>query len=75
MYNSSNVHYPDDKVKSKLSAFDAGGGISFVLMPKVTLEVGISYGNAISKFKTYNNEDAKNKVTGIASNVGTSIHL
>jgi hypothetical protein len=74
-YDSSNVHYSDDKVKSKLSAFDAGGGISFVLTPKVTFEVGISYGNAISKYKTHYNEDAKNKVTGVGSNVGFSIHL
>ncbi len=74
-YDSSNVHYSDDKVKSKLSAFDAGGGISFVLTPKVTFEVGISYGNATSKYKTHYNEDAKNKVTGVGSNVGFSIHL
>ncbi|HSO85820.1 MAG TPA: outer membrane beta-barrel protein [Draconibacterium sp.] len=60
-YDSSNIHYPDDKVKSKLATFDAGGEISFVLTHKVTLEVGISYGNAITKYKTYNNEDAKTR--------------
>lgn len=32
-YDASNVQYPDNLVKSKLSAFDAGGWISFVLIP------------------------------------------
>jgi outer membrane protein len=74
-YNSSNVQYPDDKVKSDLTTYDVGGGVSFFLSPKVSLEVEISYGNATSKFKTYYNEDATNKVKGIASSIGFSIHL
>lgn len=74
-YNSSSAGYPDNKVKSNLTTYDVGGGVSFFLTSKVALEVGISYGNASSKFTNYYNEDATNKVKGIASSIGFSIHL
>lgn len=74
-YNSSYAGYPDDKVKSDLITYDVGGGVSFFLSPKVSLELAIAYGNATSKYKTYYNEDAKNKITGIDSSIGFSIHL
>lgn len=74
-YNASYAGYPDEKLKSDLTTYDVGGGISFFLTPKVAVELGISYGNATSKYKNYYNEDAKNKVNGIASSVGFSVHL
>ncbi|WP_319590181.1 outer membrane beta-barrel protein [uncultured Draconibacterium sp.] len=74
-YNSSNAGYSDEKIKSNLTTYDVGGGVSFFLTPKVALEVGISYGNASSKYTNYYNEDATNKVKGIASSIGFSVHL
>ena len=74
-YNPSYAGYSDEKVKSNLSTFDAGGGVSFFITTKVALEVGISYGNATMKYKNHYNEDAKNKVKGLASSIGFSIHL
>ena len=74
-YNSSYAGYPDDKVKSNLTTYDVGGGVSFFLTPKIALEIGISYGNASSKYTNYYNEDATNKVKGIASSIGFSVHL
>jgi len=74
-YNSSYAGYSDEKIKSNLTTYDVGGGVSFFLTPKVALEVGISYGNASSKFTNYYNEDATNKVKGIASSIGFSVQL
>ena len=74
-YEFSNIHYSDDSVKSSLLTFDIGGGVSFILSPKVALELGISYGNANSKFTNHYNEETTNKIKGIGSNLGISILL
>ncbi len=74
-FDASNVHYSDQKVDANLTTFDAGGGVSFFISPRLALELSFLYGSATSKFKTLQNQDAQNKVNGIASSIGVAIHL
>ena len=63
-----------DKSDYKLSLYEIGGGLAVFLAENITLDLGLSYGSAISKYSEANN-DSKITASGVSFGIGVSVFL
>ncbi len=67
------TYYADEKFDYSITSFDMGGGLSISVSDHVFFELGLSYGIGSTSYKTYYDQDAKDKIKGIASTFGFTL--
>jgi len=61
--------------KSRLSGYEAGGGLAFFLSDGISLDLSIAYASATSKFTDGSNVKWENTAKGFGSNFGFSMYF